>query len=264
MGTDGTAHTDGADEAGRALARLVEVVDRLLADEGGCAWNRAQDHRSLVAYLVEESSELVEAVEEGTGDDLREELGDVLYQVVLHAAVAARGGTGGGDTTGPGASRLLADVVDGVREKTVRRHPHVFGDAEAADLDAIVDVWSAAKALEKSSRESAYDGVARTMPALARAQKLDSRRRSAGVAAQPGPAATDPAPPGPRAPGPGAAGRLADATDEAEWGRLLLAEVDAVEGRGFDVERALRTAVREREERLRAEERASRPGSERD
>lgn len=258
-GTDGAGGRDGADEAGRALARLVEVVDRLVADEGGCAWNRAQDHRSLVAYLVEESSELVEAVEHGTADDLREELGDVLYQVVLHAAVAARGGSGGGDPSGPGASRLLADVVDGVREKTVRRHPHVFGDAEAVDLDAIVDVWSAAKAREKSSRESAYDGVARTMPALARAQKLASRRRGAGAAMQP-----DPAVPVPTAIGPGAAGRLADATDEAEWGRLLLAEVDAVEGRGFDVERALRTAVREREERLRAEERASRPGSERD
>ena len=250
VGTGRSVGTDGADEAGRAVARLVEVVDLLLADEGGCAWNRAQDHRSLVAYLVEESSELVEAVEQGTAADLREELGDVLYQVVLHAAVAARGGTGSGDPSRPGASGLLADVVDGVREKTVRRHPHVFGDAEAADLDAIVDVWSAAKAREKSSRESAYDGVARTMPALARAQKITSRRRGAGVATRPVLAA----------PVPAAAGHLADATDEAEWGRLLLAEVDAVEGRGFDVERALRTAVREREERLRAEERASRPG----
>lgn len=247
--------TTAADEAGQALARLVEVVDRLLADDGGCAWNRAQDHQSLVTYLVEETSELVEALEDGTAADVREELGDVLYQVVLHAAVAARAPGAGG----PGGATTLAAVVDDVRDKTVRRHPHVFAEATAESLEDIVDVWSAAKAAEKASRRSAYDGVARTMPALARAQKLAARRRSAHHAAvadeaRPGAEAV---PTGTTAPADRPTGRLADARDETEWGRLLLAEVDAVDARGFDVERALRTAVREREERLRAEERAA-------
>ncbi|GAB2967296.1 MazG nucleotide pyrophosphohydrolase domain-containing protein [Frigoribacterium salinisoli] len=239
--------TTAADEAGEALARLVVVVDQLLADEGGCAWNRAQDHQSLVTYLVEEASELVEALEDGTAADVREELGDVLYQVVLHAAVAARAQGAGG----PGSGTTLAAVVDEVREKTVRRHPHVFGDARAASLDDIVDVWSAAKAVEKAARQSAYDGVARTMPALARAQKLEARRRAARDAASG--AAGDARLREPSPPRPG--GALSAAADEREWGRLLLAEVDAVEARGFDVERALRSAVREREEVLRAEER---------
>lgn len=237
--------TTAADQAGEALARLVAVVDQLLADEGGCAWNRAQDHQSLVTYLVEEASELVEALEDGTAADVREELGDVLYQVVLHAAVAARSQGAGG----PGGATTLAAVVDEVREKTVRRHPHVFGDASATSLDDIVDVWSAAKAVEKASRQSAYDGVARTMPALARAQKLASRRRGARQAPAPAPDAV------PATLSSRPAGALSTAADEREWGRLLLAEVDAVEARGFDVERALRSAVREREERLRAEER---------
>ena len=238
--------TTAADEAGEALARLVAVVDQLLAEEGGCAWNRAQDHQSLVTYLVEEASELVEALEDGTPADVREELGDVLYQVVLHAAVAARSQGSGGS----GGATTLAAVVDEVREKTVRRHPHVFGDARAASLDDIVDVWSAAKAVEKASRQSAYDGVARTMPALARAQKLATRRRGLrhGAPEEPAGAVVRPAPSPP--------GVLSTAADEREWGRLLLAEIDAVEGRGFDVERALRSAVREREAELRAGERA--------
>lgn len=233
--------------AGDELRRLVEVVDALLAETGGCAWNRAQTHESLVTYLVEEVSELVEALESGGPADVREELGDVLYQVVLHAGVAVRGGDPGFD---------LADVVRDVREKTVRRHPHVFGGDRVEDLDGIVEVWSAAKAREKAARTSRYDGVASTMPALARAQKLASRGRPEGasdVVASAAGRADETRPEGRVAP-PGPA-RLADAPDEAAWGRLLLNEVDAVEGRGFDVERALRTAVREREQRWRDDER---------
>lgn len=236
------ARGTAARRAGTETAALVDVVDALLADVGGCAWNRAQTHRSLVTYLVEEVSELVEALEAGDPADVREELGDVLYQVVLHAALAARSTDGG--------AFELADVVADVRDKTVRRHPHVFATDVADDLDEIVRVWSAAKAREKASRSSRWDGVATTMPALARAQKLASRGRGS----------EDPtAQPGAVRPADGASeGRLADAPDEAEWGRRLLREVDAVEGRGFDVERALRAAVRERELRWRAEEAAAR------
>ena len=225
----------GAGPAGDELAELVAVVDALLADEGGCEWNRAQTPESLVTYLIEESSELVEAIEAGTSADRREELGDVLYQVVLHAAVAA---------CEPGAPFDLADVVRDVRAKTVRRHPHVFGDDAAADVDDIVRLWSAAKAREKADRRSAYDGVPLGLPALARAQKLEARRRSVEADAPPLPLP----PPEPR-------GDVADAAAaELSWGRDLLARVDEAAERGLDAERALRRAVREREALLRDRE----------
>jgi uncharacterized protein YabN with tetrapyrrole methylase and pyrophosphatase domain len=224
--------------AGARLDELVTVVDALLADEGGCAWNRAQTPRSLVTYLVEETYELVEAIEDGTADDLREELGDVLYQVVLHSALAARASSG---------SFQLADVVRDVAEKTVRRHPHVFGADRADDVDDIVRLWSAAKAVEKSQRTSAYDGVPVGQPALARAQKLDARRAAAGVAR-----------PAPDRPPTGTSG-TDEAVDRVEsieltWGRALLARVDDATDRGIDAERALRAAVRERETLLRRDE----------
>ncbi|WP_054147184.1 MazG nucleotide pyrophosphohydrolase domain-containing protein [Frigoribacterium sp. RIT-PI-h] len=224
--------------AGARFDELAGVVDALLADEGGCAWNRAQTPRSLVTYLVEETYELVEAIEDGTVDDLREELGDVLYQVVLHSALAARASSG---------SFELADVVGDVAEKTVRRHPHVFGADRADGVDDIVRLWSAAKAVEKSQRTSAYDGVPVGQPALARAQKLDARRASAGVARPtplPAPTSTS-----------GTEDSVARAgSSELAWGRALLARVDEATDRGIDAERALRAAVRERETLLRRDE----------
>jgi MazG family protein len=233
------------DDAGlqAEVRELSGVVDALLADQGGCEWNRAQTHESLVTYLVEECAELVEAVEVGSADDRREELGDVLYQVVLHSAIAARASQGAFD---------LADVVRDVRRKTVRRHPHVFGGEDAADVDDIVRLWSAAKAVEKSSRSSAYDGVPRGLPALARAQKLEGRRLAAG--APPvggGPDGLDEA--GVDADADADADAEADA--ELAWGRDLLAVVDEAGRAGLDAERALRRAVREREALLRARER---------
>jgi len=229
-------HDDTGLEA--EVRELSDVVEALLADQGGCEWNRAQTHESLVTYLVEECAELVEAIEDGTVDDRREELGDVLYQVVLHSAVAARASAGAFD---------LADVVRDVRLKTVRRHPHVFGGQSAADVDDIVRLWSAAKAVEKANRSSAYDGVPRGLPALSRAQKLEARRLAAG------------APPADAAADADAAVALAasEAHADAEliWGRDLLAAVDTAGRAGIDAERALRRAVREREVLLRAFER---------
>ncbi|WP_285062702.1 MazG nucleotide pyrophosphohydrolase domain-containing protein [Frigoribacterium sp. ME-P-080] len=239
--------------AGARLDELVRVVDALLADEGGCAWNRAQTPRSLVTYLVEETYELVEAIEDGTSDDVREELGDVLYQVVLHGALAARASSGSFD---------LADVVRDVAEKTVRRHPHVFGADRADDVDEIVQLWSAAKAGEKSQRTSAYDGVPVGQPALARAQKLDARRAAAGgVRPEPDRAPTTTSGTevtGTEVTGTEVTGTVAtDARAESRelaWGRALLAQVDEATDRGMDAERALRAAVREREMLLRRDE----------
>lgn len=212
------------DTTGTEITELVRVVAALLSDDGGCEWNRGQTHGSLVTYLVEETAELVEAIEEGTTADRREELGDVLYQVVLHSALAERQG-----------AFDLADVVRDVTAKTVRRHPHVFGDDEARDVDDIVRLWSAAKAREKSERTSAFDGVPGGLPALARAQKIDGRRRATGLPAD------DPA-------------ELEPVDDELLIGRELARMVDVATDRGIDAERALRRAVREREARLRAVE----------
>lgn len=154
-----------------AVPDLVTVVDRLLAEDGGCVWNRAQTHATLARYAVEESYELVDAIDDGDPDDVREELGDVLYQVVLHAGIAERAG-----------EFTLEDVAAGVRDKMVRRHPHVFGDETADTVDDVVRVWRAAKAAEKSARTSALDGVPRAMPPLERAVKLLERLEEHGAA----------------------------------------------------------------------------------
>lgn len=154
-----------------AVPDLVTVVDRLLAEDGGCVWNRAQTHATLARYAVEESYELVDAIDDGDPDDVREELGDVLYQVVLHAGIAKRAG-----------EFTLEDVAAGVRDKMVRRHPHVFGDETADTVDDVVRVWRAAKAAEKSARRSVLDGVPRAMPPLERAVKLLERLDEHGAA----------------------------------------------------------------------------------
>lgn len=151
-----------------AVTDLVAVVDRLLDPDSGCVWNRAQTHATLARYAVEESYELVDAIDSGDDDEIREELGDVLYQVVLHAGLAR--------------SFDLEDVAADARDKMVRRHPHVFGDERADTVEEVVRVWRAAKAAEKSGRRSLFDGVPRAMPPLERAVKLLERLEERGDA----------------------------------------------------------------------------------
>jgi nucleoside triphosphate diphosphatase len=214
-----------------AVSDLVEVVDRLLAPSGGCVWNRAQTHATLARYAVEESYELVDAIDDGDPEELREELGDVLYQVVLHAGLAE--------------SFDLEDVAAGARDKMVRRHPHVFGDEHADTVEDVVRVWRAAKAAEKSTRRSLFDGVPRAMPPLERAVKLLERLEERGDAAtvvasvvadvQGDVVASD----GPDA---GADGAGSGAVDRS-WGAALLASVAAARDAGVDPIASLRAAV---------------------
>ncbi len=148
---------------GAELVRFAEVVRRLRAE---CPWDRAQTHGSLRRYAIEETAELVDAIDdfERTGDDdgMLEELGDVLLQVFLHAAVAA----GDGRFT-------LADVAAAITEKMVRRHPHVFGDVVVDDADDVHRNWEAIKAAEKAGRATdPFAGVAAALPALALLQDL--------------------------------------------------------------------------------------------
>jgi XTP/dITP diphosphohydrolase len=203
-----------------ALRRLVAVMDRLRSP-GGCPWDAEQTHASLVPYVLEEAYEVADAVERGDREHLREELGDLLLQVVFHARIAQED---------PDAPFGIDDVADGLVEKLVRRHPHVFGDAEVADADGVNRQWDRIKREEKQ-RESVLDGVPLAMGALARAQKVASRAARAGLE--------------PREPEP--TGGVGD--------RLLALALEAQRA-GLDAEGELRRATAAWEDRLRAGERA--------
>lgn len=153
---------------GVSLLELVNVEQRLLGP-GGCPWDLEQDHRSLAEYAVEEVFELIEAIESGDPDHIREELGDVLLQVVFHAQMAENAG-----------SFTIDDVATEVAQKLVRRHPHVFGDAKVADADEVMENWEDLKAAEKPEREGAFDGVPPGQPALSYVRKLQYRAAKTG------------------------------------------------------------------------------------
>src|SRR5256886_13976176 len=149
------------------LAALVEVVRRLRAPDG-CPWDREQTPASLRATMLEEAYEVLEAIDEKSMAKLREELGDVLLQVLMQSAIAEETG-----------EFTLGEVADTVREKLVRRHPHVFGSTVVSGSDEVVRNWEALKAAEYG-RESALDGVQRSMPALQWAWSLQRRAAHVG------------------------------------------------------------------------------------
>lgn len=157
------AETHGMDD----LLRIME----LLRAPGGCPWDRAQTHRSIRDNMLEEAYEAADAIDRGDMDNLKEELGDVLLQVVFHARMAQEAG-----------HFTFDDVVDGVCKKLVFRHPHVFGTVDARDPDGALSAWDAQKREEKGQKTAAdaLDGVARALPALTRAAKLQSKAAKAG------------------------------------------------------------------------------------
>ncbi|CAN5149045.1 hypothetical protein BH09ACT3_BH09ACT3_14000 [soil metagenome] len=204
------------------LDELIAVLHHLRAP-GGCAWDAEQTHASLVQYLIEESHELVEAIETGTREDLLEELGDVLYQVLFHADLAA---------ATAGERFDIEDVAEYMTRKMVGRHPHVFGDATAASAEEVVGLWDRVKAVEKSHRTSVLDGVPQGMPSLALADKLIGRAAKVEVEVR-----ADAAP-----------------ATESELGAQLLALTAGAKAQGLDAERALRAALRALQEEIRAAE----------
>ena len=222
-------------DAGGAADPLREAADTMRAVRDRCVWTQQIDHRALVPYLVEESAELIDAVEEGTREDLREELGDLLWQVLFHSEIASR------DADEPFD---IDDVARGLTEKMVRRHPHVFGDAVANTPEEVLVHWNAAKAAEKGSRTSVLDGVSERMPSLALAQKLLGKAGSVDPALVPQPA-----------------GALASPADEAALGDALLALVASARAHGWDAERALRERLRVLEGEVRAVETSPRDRS---
>ncbi|MGE5572307.1 MAG: nucleoside triphosphate pyrophosphohydrolase [Bacteroidota bacterium] len=166
-----------ADEAKTAidrysLAPLVEIM-RKLRGEGGCPWDRKQTHESLRTYVVEEAYEVVQAVDDRDDAELREELGDLLLQVAFHSQIASE--TGRFD---------VGDVIRGIVEKLVRRHPHVFGDVEAKDSKTVLRNWERIKQRERAGEEgepgSVLDNVAGAMPALMRAVKVQAKASRVG------------------------------------------------------------------------------------
>ncbi len=146
----------------------LDAVVRRLHGEDGCPWDREQTHESLRHHLLEESYETLEAIDRGEPAALVEELGDLLLQVLMHAAVGERNG-----------EFTLADVVEGIAEKLIRRHPHVFGEAAGGTAAEVYRNWEAIKQEEKP-RASVLEGVPATLPALAQAQSMQGRARRVG------------------------------------------------------------------------------------
>ena len=153
------------------MERLLEIMARLRNPEGGCPWDLEQSFESVAPYTIEEAYEVEDAIRRADWNDLRDELGDLLLQVVFHARMAEEAG-----------HFAFADVVGAVCEKLVRRHPHVFGDATIEDASAQSDAWEEQKRAEREERgqTSAMDGVSLGFPALLRARKLVSRAARAG------------------------------------------------------------------------------------
>jgi len=200
--------------AGTRLLDVVAVMDRLRSP-GGCPWDAEQTHASLRGYLLEEAHEAYDAIVDDDPAAMREELGDVLLQVVFHARVAAEAVAGRRFT--------VDDVAGDLVDKLVRRHPHVFGDAGPRDVAQVEAGWEEIKQAEKQ-RRSPTEGVSRSQPAAAWGAALVRRAARAGLS-------TPEAAP-------------LSATSPEELGEQLLAVVTAAEQRGWDVEDALREAVR--------------------
>jgi MazG family protein len=156
-----------AEQDGRSLHRLVTIMQRLLAPNG-CPWDREQTLESLRPYVIEEAHEVVDAIDRGAPAELREELGDLLLQIVFQSELARAQGWFGPD-----------DVVSAICDKLVRRHPHVFGDVQVSDSNEVIANWEAIKAEEKPTR-GVLDGVPRALPALLRAVRVGEKAARVG------------------------------------------------------------------------------------
>lgn len=225
-------------EHGERLLDLVRVMARLRGP-GGCPWDAEQTHASLARHLLEETHEALDAIDAGDRERLRDELGDVLLQVVFHAQMAANDGAWDVD-----------DVARGIVEKLIRRHPHVFGDVEVEGAAEVLVNWERIKADEKGE-QALEDDIPQTLPALARAAKVQRRAAGWGFEWR----SVDSAVAALRE----EVDELTDRTDaanaEEELGDVLFATVAVARKLGVDAESALRRTTRgfaERYERFKA------------
>jgi ATP diphosphatase len=226
------------------MRRLVEIMARLRDPDSGCPWDLRQTYETIVPYTLEEAYEVADAIGRGDMRELRDELGDLLFQTVFYSQIAREDGHFDFD-----------DVANAICDKMIRRHPHVFGDADYADDAALREAWEHHKAEERAVRSesaspSEMDGVARALPALIRAEKLQKRAARVGFD-------------WPDADGAFAKTREEFAEVEAEidrndsrrtqeeLGDLLFAMVNVVRLLGFDAEQVLSAANEKFERRFR-------------
>ena len=158
-------------KGGESIERLLEIMRRLRAPDG-CPWDIKQTHESIKEDLIEEAYEVLDAIESGEPSALQEELGDLLLQVVFHSQIATEAG-----------EYAFSDVADGISDKLVRRHPHVFGEVEVADADEVLKNWDAIKKAEKQNGDtlaSIVEGIPKHLPALQKAHQIQKRAARAG------------------------------------------------------------------------------------
>ncbi len=208
------------------LTRLREVMDKLRSP-GGCPWDSEQDHTSLLKFLLEESYEFIEAVEDKDQTAMQEELGDLLLQVYFHSRIAEE------NTDQP---FNIEDVARTVADKLVRRHPHVFGDSKVENSAEVLANWEVQKAAEKG-RTSAIDGIPLAQPALSLVTKLLYRAEKFNYQlpiAMPH--------------------KMADEINQDQFGQLLLGLISQAVNKGLDPEAALRGAVKSLITQIQAQE----------
>lgn len=243
-------------DAREEMQSLVETIWRLRQPDG-CPWDRKQTHESIGKNMIEEAYEALDCIEAGDEAHLREELGDVLMQVVLHAQIAADAG-----------AFTMADVARDINDKLIRRHPHVFGECSADSADEVLAIWDSVKLAEKGAKdadaaeagerpEGLLGGVPRSLPALMEAQKVSRKAASAGfewetVADVWDKVAEERAEFEAEAPG--------TAERELEFGDLLFALVNVARKEGIDAESALRASTAKFRERWAAMENAAYEG----
>lgn len=202
------------------ISRLIQVMNQLREK---CPWDQKQTHNSLLKYLVEETYELVDAIESGDSNQMREELGDLLLQIIFHARIASEE-----------SKFTIDDVASGISEKLIARHPHVFGDTIAATADEVEANWEALKAAEKN-RNSVVDGIPLSQPALSWTSAVIERATKKGLEVS-----LSPAP--------------ASSVTSESIGQLLLSVVALAQSYGIDPEQALRSAGRGLIDRIQAQE----------
>ena len=213
---------------GARFEELVAIMARLRSPEG-CPWDREQDHRSLRPHLLEECYEVLEAIDAGDTAALQGELGDVLLQVVFHGQLAAEAG-----------EFDIADVIQGLRDKLVTRHPHVFGELQIETADDVVTEWESIKRRERQQTpaEQVAAGVPKHLPALARAETVLRKAVRAGAVRTPEQMVEELE---------SALQRITETSDPAEMeravGELLFAVTDLARINGVEAEQALRAKV---------------------
>ena len=251
-----TRDTSTLSDAREEMQSLDETIWRLRQPDG-CPWDRKQTHESIGKNMIEEAYEALDCIEAGDEAHLREELGDVLMQVVLHAQIAADAG-----------AFTMADVARDINDKLIRRHPHVFGECSADSADEVLAIWDSVKLAEKGAKdadaaeagerpEGLLEGVPRSLPALMEAQKVSRKAASAGfewetVADVWDKVAEERAEFEAEAPG--------TAERELEFGDLLFALVNVARKEGIDAESALRASTAKFRERWAAMENAAHEG----